>query len=90
VSDDYNLQKYLNSAKTIHIRKLYIKDSFNCDTVKEYTNFIPYSNLASIARLQNYNAEMYAENVRQVKAEMKKSKLKSKFVAFLQNKNEKR
>ncbi|CAD8096093.1 unnamed protein product [Paramecium sonneborni] len=89
-SDLYTLEKYLNSFKKNKLTTLRIKDSFKTDSIKEYTNFIPYSNLRSIARLQNYNAEIYAETVRQLKEQEKKNKLKSKFVKILQNKQEKR
>ncbi|CAD8181113.1 unnamed protein product [Paramecium pentaurelia] len=89
-SDLYTLEKYLNSFKKNKLTTLRIKDSFKTDSIKEYTNFVPYSNLGSIARLQNYNAEMYAETVRQLKDKEKKNKLKSKFVQLLHNKQQKR
>ncbi|CAD8200826.1 unnamed protein product [Paramecium octaurelia] len=89
-SDLYTLEKYLNSFKKNKLTTLRIKDSFKTDSIKEYTNFVPYSNLGSIARLQNYNAEIHAETVRQLKEQEKKNKLKSKFVQLLQNKQEKR
>ncbi|CAD8171846.1 unnamed protein product [Paramecium octaurelia] len=85
----YNLEKYINFHQT-KPSVLRIKDSFRTDSIKEYTNFTPMSNLNSIARLQNYNAELYAENVRQQKEIQKKNKLKSKFVQLFQNKKEQR
>ncbi|CAD8091652.1 unnamed protein product [Paramecium primaurelia] len=85
----YHIEKYINFHQT-KPSVLTIKDSFRTDSIKEYTNFTPNSNLNSIARLQNYNAELYAENVRQQKELMKKNKLKSKFVQLFQNKKEQR
>ncbi|CAD8128335.1 unnamed protein product [Paramecium sonneborni] len=85
----YHIEKYVNFHQTTP-EILRIKDSFRTDSIKEYTNFTPTSNLNSIARLQNYNAELYAENVRQQKEQQKKNKLKSKFVQFLHNKKDQR